>query len=890
MKSMKLSQYFEVTKPTYVTLRLRPHKSVRNYNSSTIAKAMADMLNQISCRITKVEKKFVVKTELKCTYFIDIRKDDVTFNFIVPTQYENIARERIREVWTQCTIEKVDKIDLFSEKAIAYQLSYAKEDALSLDVNKSSNAALNNILNVIDYMEDQDRIGVFYNFSRSNTRQFKYQYEKTMQKIKAGYIVDKELTIMTVLKQAANLVDNLFGIVFEILFDLVGASKEDKKETMSYLDSMLLFDRVKPTEQTRKKKDIPILTTNIAVFSDSEDDKRRKDNAEMVAGAFNVIDGDNQLKKKKIKNKKIKVDPENLYITGIKENQVSIDECANFLQLPGKTILENYKINHINTLETKIKEELLTGYLRLGKQVYKGQETEAYLSADKNIGNMSLAILGPMSAGKTTYLSNYSIDAYRRGEGGVCLDFVKHCELAQAIEKVIPKDKLIVIDLSNYEEHQAFGYNEILNKPVKDVEDLLDRANMQTKALISFIDAINPSVPLTVRMKRCLTAAGNITFLEPGKSLRDVIDVLQDHLVRAAAISRIPEELKPKLKVDIYNLKDMDQYGTSKDNKYKVVGTMDSKLDYVMDRLNSLMDDMKLRNMLEKPIDQNIDFCKAMDEGKFILVKIPEDVFTDDEQKNILVTFYLTKIWLCAKLRGGLYKEPKRTHIILDEIFHADTACKFIKEKLYQSRKFQMKFIFTMHDLEQAPDISKPLKEGGGSFMLLQGTDKKNFKALENELAPHEIDDLLNLKQFHSLNLIKCKEGYSSFITKLPPPPVEEVAAAPEEIIEAEIIEPGPDPEIEIEKVIDINLEVTDSGEKEAAAEEVKEAEEVVFMFADMGSDPIEVEPPEAKEQIKEAAEVVKDLEEKKEPPAAPKKRRQPAKRTTKTTKKKDQE
>lgn len=877
MKSMKISQYFEITKPTYVTLRLRPHKSVRNYNSTTIAKAMNDILNKINFRISKVEKKFVVKTDMKCTYFIDIRKNDVTFNFIVPQQYENIARERIREVWTQCTIEKVDKIDLFSEKAIAYQLTYAKEDALSLSVNKSSNAVLNNILNVIDYMEDQDRVGVFYNFSRSNERRFKYEYDKTMKKIKEGYVVDKELTVMKVLKQACNLVDNVFSMVFEILFDLIGASKEEKKETMSYLDSMLMFDRVKPSEQTKKKKDIPVITTNIAVLSDSNDDKRRKDNAEMVAGSFNVIDGDNSLKQRFIKTKKIKVDPDSLYISGIKENLMSIEEAANFLQLPGKTILENYKINHINTLETKIKEELLSGYMRLGKQIYNGQSIEAYLSPDQNIANMSLAILGPMSAGKTTFLSNYTWDAFLNGEGGVCLDFVKHCELAQALERIIPKEKLIIIDLADYYQHQSFGYNEIMNKPIKNSQDLLDRANMQTKALISFIDAINPSVPLTVRMKRCLTAAGNVTFLEPGKSLRDVVDVLQDHRVRAEAIKNIPQDLKTKLKVDIYNLMDMDQHGTTKETRNNVVGTMDSKLDYVMDRLNPLMDDMKLRNMFEKPIDQNIDFCKAMDEGKFILVKIPEDVFTDDEQKNILVTFYLTKIWLCAKLRGGLYEYPRRTHIILDEIFHADTACKFLSKKLFQSRKFQMKFVFSMHDLDQAPDISGPLKQGGGSFLMLQGTDKKNFKALEDELKPYEIDDLLNLKQFHSLNLIKCKEGYSSFITHLPPPPTP--VAAVEETIDPEVVEV--EEIIEPEKVIDIT--VNEVVEQEAAAEEAQE--ELLFMFADMDKDPL-IEAPEAHQEAKEPEKVLEDLEEVKEPPAPPKKRRQPAKRTTK---KKDQ-
>ncbi|MFL0198441.1 hypothetical protein ACJDU8_23165 [Clostridium sp. WILCCON 0269] len=52
--------------------------------------------------------------------------------------------------------------------------------------------------------------------------------------------------------------------------------------------------------------------------------------------------------------------------------------------------------------------------------------------------------------------------------------------------------------------------------------------------------------------------------------------------------------------------------------------------------------------------------------------------------------------------------------------------------------------------------------------MLLQGCDKKVFDELSDEMKPFELDDLLNLKQYHSLNLIRTKERYQKFITHLP--------------------------------------------------------------------------------------------------------------------------
>jgi hypothetical protein len=51
--------------------------------------------------------------------------------------------------------------------------------------------------------------------------------------------------------------------------------------------------------------------------------------------------------------------------------------------------------------------------------------------------------------------------------------------------------------------------------------------------------------------------------------------------------------------------------------------------------------------------------------------------------------------------------------------------------------------------------------------MLLQDCDKKVFNDLADEMKPFDLDDLLNLKQYHSLNLIRTKEEYEKFITQL---------------------------------------------------------------------------------------------------------------------------
>ena len=182
------------------------------------------------------------------------------------------------------------------------------------------------------------------------------------------------------------------------------------------------------------------------------------------------------------------------------------------------------------------------------------------------------------------------------------------------------------------------------------------------------------------------------------------------------------------------------------------------------------MEDIKLKYMFNKSLDDNIDFIESMDQGKVILIKIPDSKYPTAAHKNILTTFFVSKIWLASQLRGGMYKEPKRTHIIIDEIFQAPTAEYILKDILVQARKFQTKFIFSAHYLSQIDTIKEALKASGSSYMLMQGTDKNNYNELKEDLAPFELQDLLNLKRYHSLNLIKTSNGYAKFITELPKP------------------------------------------------------------------------------------------------------------------------
>lgn len=65
MRSLRLSEYFKLTKPAYKYIQITPHKSIRNYNSSNIAKAIAHTYKSLDKRIRREKINYSLNVILK---------------------------------------------------------------------------------------------------------------------------------------------------------------------------------------------------------------------------------------------------------------------------------------------------------------------------------------------------------------------------------------------------------------------------------------------------------------------------------------------------------------------------------------------------------------------------------------------------------------------------------------------------------------------------------------------------------------------------------------------------------------------------------------------------------------------------------------------------------
>lgn len=763
MKSLKFSDYIEIRKPTYVFIKITSHKSIRNFNSTQIAKMIALTYKTLNKKLYKEQKKFIIECNFKISYVIDIVENNANFYFIIPRLLKNQLLEKINEIWSKATVEEVEDPFVDVKQNFIYEVRTTKEDALSLTYDKKSNDPLNYILSTMDVMKSDDRVTMIANFMPRSQFGWIEEYNETMEKVKQNKSLEKAtMTPAYILKMTLLGAISILDKVCEVLCDFTGSENDDKQSLYSAIVGVLEQQRELSTN-TKNKKQSLIIPTQIAVCSNKEE------LCNSVSQSLKILDEDNEITYRLIKKKINILD----WDFNISKNIFSVDEVSNLIKIPGRALLLQHRINHIKVEENSVPEQLKHGYISLGENTCRGNKINTFIEDHKEIGTLPLMLLGRQGGGKTTYLCNYTKYAQTRKESIIHIDFIRNNEASKSIEKIVPKDKCIILDFSKEYDIQSLAYNEISFSNNMTWFDKQQLANKKTQLTIELVNSINETGdPLSPKMERFLSATTDLVYLDENATFKDVVKCLQDFKYREKVINKVPNELREELEEEIETLKELDEWSkTSKDNPSEKIGTRDSKIEGILDRVTLLKRDFYLKKMFNKTPENNLDFVKAMEEGKVLLIRMPQSKFKS-YVKNVITTFIITKCWLACELRGELSDRSKRSHIIIDEIAQTKTAERYMENILTQTRKFGMKFVLAGQYLDQLDKKTiYSLKGAGTSFMLLKGAIKEDYEYFKDELdGTYEYEDLKEMEEYSSLNIIQYSKGYSSFITKLPKP------------------------------------------------------------------------------------------------------------------------
>lgn len=154
---------------------------------------------------------------------------------------------------------------------------------------------------------------------------------------------------------------------------------------------------------------------------------------------------------------------------------------------------------------------------------------------------------------------------------------------------------------------------------------------------------------------------------------------------------------KKLLEDEINDLSELD-----KENKDGEVENYDSKIDGIIDRVSLLKTNLYTKLAFNKSAEENINFVKALDENKVILIKAREEDFTNRNIRDLIATFYLSKVWLSKQISSNT-----RTEIFFDEINLFPTAQTILQDILTECRKYSFIPTISLHFLNQCNKNAK---------------------------------------------------------------------------------------------------------------------------------------------------------------------------------------
>ncbi len=755
MYKINNKNFIEIKKDDYVILQIIPTKSNKNNKTDSIASLVNSMHSKM---FTIRNRKLNIKVPLKASYYIHITKSEVTFYFIIPKSSISRFKSKLSEVWKNVEIKEIEKLPINLNKCTKYQLFYKMNDALSLNVDKRNNSLLNANMSVLEILESNESAGIFYNFIPTSERESSYfrsrYYIDIINRYKNGENLKKNKNIIDL---GVITIKILFEIVEDVISNILNSNKDD---------NVVIPISKRISSSTERKSSSDICKTQTLVVSKSTNKDREEEIAISTCNTFNTIgeDEDNQFIYKKFKGV---INIRKPRLLDVKENMTSVEECSNFLALPGADLINQYKnISHNKILEIKIPECLENGEIRIGTVKCKDKYQEAYYSMDEQIKRMSRVLLGSQGAGKDYYMCNLAKDIIKAGRGLIVIDYIDKCQLANNIKSITPTNRLLEIDCTNINQIQAFAYNELKFNESDSVESKIAIAMQNAEQLQVLLDSINDNnSQLTPRMLRYLYAASTVVYYKNiNSSFKDVIDILTNPKKRMKLINELNKQEKEFLLDEIDDIKDLNK----KIDKNGNIENYDTKVDGIIDRISWLKTNMYTKFAFSKDSRNNIDFVDAINKNKVILIKIPEKQFKSKMIRNVLATFFLSKVWL-AKQEGAT---EAYTELFINEI-HQSYNCQLLLENiLVEHRKFNLIPTLAMHYLSQCTEkCKKSILGSGASFLLLSGCDPQAYKDLSLQFDRYGYEDssITELERYHALCLIKNEDkGYSAFVAKLP--------------------------------------------------------------------------------------------------------------------------
>jgi len=706
-----------------------------------------------------LNKNIILNQSSPIYYEILFEGKNIKFHYVLPDKYEKVLSKKIDTVFRVAAVKPVE--DYFHHFENKYYCSFAQKKHFLFSLNSNyqdNNGLLENLFSVINSVLPDDKVLLQLAISPLNEK-WKEDWGKANIKHKNGE--DLPVHPSTTIAIIEKAIDNIEGFL-----DLVDiAIGVDKKEKEKYDKKHKQIEKwgnnvYRNAHMNNQKVTFNGFEVAIRVYCTNEE--RTRYYQKIFSGVFKILDADQSLEFTTIG--KHKGDKREFVERLTGKNIFCTKELVSFLKLPDRRLQVDYKSsmkNTINVTENKIPKELQEGKIKIGDASLKGVTIPTFFPTEYSMSAIVKVICAPVRAGKTEKVKHLILEAIQAGDSVICIDTIKNCEIVEDVRDHMPKefkDKLVILDYSNIRQRLPLDFNELLDVEMKDHVDEMMLASHLTSSLCGFVNAVSgfeTEGALTPKMKRFLSCSGKVVLSQKGSTLKNVFEVLEDANIRDKFIksSGIPESSSI-----ISTLRMLDSTNG---------GTNLSLVSGILDRASAITNDYASDVLLSTPSNPEINFTKFANEGKCVLIKMSDSIF-DLEVLKPLVTFMYFKIWLALGTARSKTKNPRMCHIILDEIHRLPEVASFLSSKAKESPKFGISYVITSHYLPDMKRLLPNLKSAQANFMFLGGASRENYKLLETELMQGNItvEEAMETKPFHALNIINFNRQYAIFTTK----------------------------------------------------------------------------------------------------------------------------
>ena len=780
VKTIKWNDFFEVEKNKMVVYRIVPHANVTN-NNKRLWRAIYKMYEMYESPGSRIEREgFKLRYREKDYFWFDVlfkqEEGQKKIEFYVATsEYQAQKLKRKLENKMQVTIKEasIDDLQIPEENTIVQELRYLKHDIFSLNTNsndtKTPIAGIMNTLDELQYDGDMARFSICA--EAENRNKWIKNAQWTFEKMGKGKVPQRaNFSGKRIINGGKVLVAGLINEVNDLVVDTFQAfanvflkSEKDFSKDKVIKNAHSVQDEVGTTRINHEKGNQPVFKTRIRVAAHSNDRLTRETIGETLALSTQDLTDTNELNGIKItfNGRRIEVIKElntlNLSTrskTDPNVNLMSTDEMNKLaLMMPNKELQRKYadELDAKKRVEVDVSKVLRDeSGIYLGETEIKDNKWPIYMPlTNPDEFYRGYVFIGGQGAGKDTAIKNWVVQGNLKHNISFVIPdaIVEEGQrgMADGIRDALPPEKIIDINLNDDDYVVPMDLTEVISALGR------NGASRFADEMIDFMQIDGLS-----RTEKYLTEAAKAS----GGNLYNIKRIIEDEEYRADRIQELIEEGQLRL------ARELIAWGTNDE--------LGNKCDPILNRLSRFFGNDRLYDIFAQNPLKDVDFKKWMQEGKVIIIRVPNGKGLGEHAVKTLVHWITLKTFMTRLL---MTKEEQKNGCFIvfnePEQFESEGLTKLMGRIGTEGRKERLGSIYAFHHWDKLqPSLQKNLQGGGVQQFLFMNDHTDTFR-----YSKHRFEETIPLEEafkipiHHAIISVRVGgEMQPAFICQMAPP------------------------------------------------------------------------------------------------------------------------